>query len=59
MSKRFGPEKSTVYFKLSCIGNVSFKYEKQTKSTVNNCFGSVSARKMLPSFLKDILLAYQ
>ena len=54
-----------MYLKLPGIGKVSLKYEKQTKTTGNNCFGSVSAsivfslKKILPSFLNDILPAHQ
>ena len=66
ISKRFGPKKCPVYIKLPWIRNVSLKYQKQTKSKVNNCFGLVvsariifSSKKMLPSFQKDILPAHQ
>ena len=57
ISKRFGSENCPAYLKLPWI--------KQTKSTYNNCFGSVSARlafsskKMLPFFLKDVSPAHQ
>ena len=46
------PEKCLLYLKLPWIGNISLKYEKQTKLTVNNCFGSVSAR--IISLQKDV-----
>ena len=63
--KREGPEKCPVYLKIPWIGNVSLKYEKQTKNAVNKCFGSVFTRvifltrKMLPSIRKDRLPSIQ
>ena len=42
--KREEPEKCPVYLKIPWIGNVSLKFEKQTKIAVNKCFGSVFTR---------------
>ena len=43
-SKREGSEKCSVYWKIPWIGNVSLKFEKQTKNAVNKCIGSVFTR---------------
>ena len=64
-SKREGSEKCSVYWKIPWIGNVSLKFEKQTKNAVNKCIGSVFTRvifltrKMMPSIRKDRLPSIQ
>jgi len=63
--KSEGPHKCPVYLKIPWIGNVTLKFEKQIKSAVNRCFGSVKLRtvfssiKMLPSIHKDVLPTLQ
>ena len=54
-----GPQKCTVCLKLPWIGNISFKFEKQVKLNVQNCFSAVKpcvifqTRKILPSIYRD------
>ena len=49
-----GPQNCLLYLKLPWIGNISLKFEKQVKSTVQNCFSAVKpciifqTRKILP-----------
>ena len=56
--------KSVRLLKITWIGNISFRYKKQTKLTVSNSFGSVSARiifsskKLFLFFPKNILPAH-
>ena len=63
--KHEGPEKCLVSLKIPWIGNVSLKFEKQTKNVVNKCFGTVFTRvifltrKMMPSIRKDRLPSIQ
>ena len=59
--KRFDAEKCPVYLRVPWIGKPSRKLEKEVKTTVKNCYGSVSTRlvstskRMLPVARKDIL----
>ena len=59
--KRFGPEKCPVYLSVPWIGKPSTNLEKEVKTAVENCYGSVSTRlvftskRMLPVARKDVL----
>ena len=59
--KRFGPEKCPVYLRVPWIGKPSTNLEKEVKTAVESCYGSVSTRlvftskRMLPVARKDVL----
>ena len=59
--KRFGPEKCPVYLRVSWIGKPSTNLEKEVKTAVESCYGSVSTRlvftskRMLPVARKNVL----
>ena len=59
------PRKCPVNLKLTRIGNISLKFEKQVKSNVQNCFSVVEprvifqTRKILPSIHKDAVSTTQ
>ena len=63
--KRFGPEKCPVYSRVPWIGKPSTNLEKEVKTAVESCYGSVSTRlvftskRMLPVASKDVLPAIQ
>ena len=47
--KRFGPEKCSVYLRVSWIGNSSTNLEKEVKTAVESCYGSVNTRLVFMS----------
>ena len=59
--KRFGPEKCPVYLRVPWIGKPSTNLEKEVKTAVGNCYGSVNTRliftskRVLPVIRKDVL----
>ena len=59
--KRFGPEKCPVYLRVPWIGKPSTYLEKDIKTAVESCYGSVStllvftSKRMLPVARKDVL----
>ena len=59
--KRFGPEKCPVYLRVVWIGKSSTNLEKEVKTAVESCYGSISIRlvfrskRMLPVANKDVL----
>ena len=61
--KRFGPEKCPVYLRVPWIGKPSTNLEKEVKTAMESCYGSVSTRlvftskRMLPVARKDVLPA--
>ena len=61
--KRFGPEKCPVYLRVPWIGKPSTNLEKEVKTAVESCYGSVSTRlvftskRMLPVARRDVLPA--
>ena len=63
--KRFGPEKCSVYLRVAWIGKPSANLEKEVKTAVESCYGSVSIRliftskRMLPVAHKDVLFTTQ
>ena len=63
--KRFCPEKSPVYLRVSGIGKLFTNLEKEVKIAVESCYGSVSTRlvftskRMLPVARKDVLPTIQ
>ena len=63
--KQFGPEKCPVYLKVSWIGKPSTNLEKEVKTAVESCYGSVStpliftSKRMLPVACKDVLSTTQ
>ena len=63
--KRFGPEKCPVYLRVPWIGKPSTNWEKEVKTAVESCYGSVSTRlvftskRMLPVARKEVLPAIQ
>ena len=63
--KRFVPEKCPMYLRVPWIGKPSTNLEKDVKTAVENCYGSVSTRlvftskRMLPVARKDVLPAIQ
>ena len=63
--KRFGPEKCPVYLRVPWIGKPSANLEKEVKTAVESCYGSVSTRlvftskRMLPVARKDVLPGIQ
>ena len=63
--KRFGLEKCPVYLRVLWIGKPSTNLEKEVKTVVESCYGSVSTRRvftskrMLPVACKDVLSAIQ
>ena len=63
--KRFGPDKRPVYFRVSYTGKTSLTVEKNVRTAVENCYGSVTvrtvfvSRHMLPASRKDVLPAHQ
>ena len=60
-AKKEGPQKCPVNLRLPWIGKVSQKFEKLSKSAVNQCYGAVdprvifSTKKILPAVHKDVL----
>ena len=52
--KRFGPEKCPVYLRVLLIGKTSTNFEKEVKSAVESCYGSVSTPLVFTS--KPLLL---
>ena len=63
--KRFGPEKCLVYLRVPWIGKSSTNLEKQVKTAVENCYGSVNtclifmSKLMLPVARMDVLPTIQ
>ena len=63
--KRFGPEKFPVLLRVPWIGRPFTNLEKEVKTAVESCFGSVSTRlvfmskRMLPVARKDVLPSTQ
>ena len=63
--QRFGPEKCPVYLRVPWIGKPSTNLEKEIKTAVESCYGSVSPRLvitskcMLPVARKDVLSTIQ
>ena len=63
--KRFGPEKYPVYLRVPWIGNPSTNLEKEIKTAVKSCYGSVNtllvftSKRMLPVARKDVLPTIQ
>ena len=63
--KRFGPDKCPVYLRLNYTGRASLILEKNVRTAVENCYGSVAvrtvfiSRQMLPTSRKDVLPALQ
>ena len=63
--KRFGPEKCPVYLRVPWISKPSTNLEKEVKTALESCYGSVSTRlvftskRMLPVACKDVLPAIQ
>ena len=61
MPKRFGPEKCPVYLRVPWIGKASISLDKNVKTAVESCYGSVTTRvvftskRMLPVARKDVL----
>ena len=61
MPKQFGPEKCPVYLRVLWIGKASFALDKNVKTAVESCYGSVTTRvvftskRMLPVARKDVL----
>ena len=59
--KRLDPEKCPVYLRVPWIGKPSTNLEKEVKTAVESCYGSVSTRliftskRMLPVARKDVL----
>ena len=59
--KRFGPEKCPMYLRVPWIDKPSTNLEKEDKTAVESCYGSVSTRfiftskRMLPVARKDVL----
>ena len=59
--KGFGPEKCPVYFRVPWIGKLSTNLEKEVKTAVESCYGSVrtclvfTSKRMLPVARKDVL----
>ena len=47
--KRFGPEKCPMYFRVPWIGQPSANLEKEVKTAVESCYGSVSTRLVFTS----------
>ena len=61
MPKRFGAEKCPVHLRAPWIGTASIGHEKNIKTAVESCYGSVitrmvfTSKHMLPEARKDIL----
>ena len=61
MPKRFGPEKCPVYLRILWIGKASIGLDKNVKTAVESCYGSVTTRvvftskRILPVARKDVL----
>ena len=61
MPKRFGLEKCPVYLRIPWIGKASIGLDKNVKTAVESCYGSVTTRvvftskRMLPVARKDVL----
>ena len=61
MPKRFGPEKCPVYLKVPWIGKASIGLDKNVKTALESCYGSVTTRvlftskRMLRVARKDVL----
>ena len=61
MPKRFGPENCPVYLRVPWIGKASIGLDKNVKTAVESCYGSVTTRVvftskgMLPVACKDVL----
>ena len=63
--KRFVPEKCLVYLRVPWLGKPSTNLEKEVKTAVESCYGSVrtclvfTSKRMLPVACKDVLLTTQ
>ena len=63
--KRFGPEKCPMYLRVPWIGKSSTNLEKEVKTALESCYGSVSTRlvftskRMLLVACKDVQPAIQ
>ena len=63
--KQFGPDKCPVYLRVNYTGKASLTLEKNVRTAVENCYGSVAvwsvfiSRQMLPTSRKDVLPALQ
>ena len=63
--QQFGPEKCPVYLRVPWIGKPSTNLEKEVKTAVESCYGSVitrlvfTSKRMLPVARKDVLPAIQ
>ena len=63
--KRFGPKKCPVYLRIPRIGKPSTNLEKEVKTAVESCYGSVSthlvftSKRMLPVAREDVLPTIQ
>ena len=63
--KRFGPEKFPMYLRIPWIGKPFTNLEKEVKTAVESCYGSVNTRlvftskRMLPVARKDVLPTIQ
>ena len=61
MPKRFGPEKCPMYLRVPWIGKASIGLDKNVKTAVESCYGSITTRvvftlkRMLPVARKDFL----
>ena len=65
LPKRFGPDKCTVYLRVTYAGKPALTLERNLRIAVENCYGSVALRivivyrQMLPASRKDVLPAIQ
>ena len=63
--KQFGPEKCPVYSRIPWIGKLSTNVNREVKTAVESCYGSVSipmvftSKRMLPVAHKDVLPTIQ
>ena len=63
--KRFGPDKCPVYLRVTYTEKTSLTLEKNVRTAVENCYGSMTvrtvfvSRQMLPASRKDVLPAHQ
>ena len=61
LTQKKGPEKSPGYLSLPWIGNISKKFEKQSKTAIRSCFDPIKlyvvffTRKMLLTVHKDVV----
>ena len=59
--KQFGPKKCSVYLRVPSIGKPSTNLQKEVKTAVESCYGSVNtllvfaSKRMLPVARKDVL----